>query len=442
MEISIIGSGYVGLVTGACFAELGNNVICADNDAKKIAGLKRGILPIFEPGLEELIKSNCAKKRLIFTSDIKQAVARSEVIFIAVGTPSLPNGEADLTYIEAVARDIARNMKGYRLIVEKSTVPVETGKWVKHTIQTYASARVKFDVASNPEFLREGQAIADFLHPDRIVIGVESKKAAGILTNLYSPLKSPIVVTDIESAELIKHASNSFLAAKISFANALSVICEKVGADVTEVTRGMGLDRRIGPNFLDAGIGYGGSCFPKDLDAFVTIADKLGYDFSFLKAVKEINRQQKDFFLKKIKDALWIIKDKNIGVLGLSFKPNTDDIRSAPSLEIIEELKRSGAKIKAYDPSAMPKAREVITQISFCRDAYEVCRGSDCLLVLTEWDEFKELDFLRVKKLLKRPLLIDGRNVYDPVKMAKLGFTYIGIGRKKKRNSDAVMSCR
>jgi len=432
MNISIIGSGYVGLVTGACFAELGNTVICADNNTKKIASLKKGIVPIYEPGLEELIVTNVRKKRLKFISNIKEAVKSSEVIFLAVGTPSLENGEADLTGIEDVARNIAINMTGYKLIVEKSTVPVETGKWVKHTIEIYNKHKIKFDVASNPEFLKEGQAINDFMHPDRIVIGVESKKARDLLASLYKPLNAPLVVTDIKSAELIKHASNSFLAIKISFINAISRICDKVGADVVEVALGMGLDKRIGKSFLNAGVGYGGSCFPKDLDAFITISEKLGYSFDLLKTVREINQQQKDFFLGKIKEKLWIIKDKTIGILGLSFKPNTDDIRNAPAIDIIESLRLEGAKIKAYDPCCMDKVKVQIKDgIKFCKDSYEVCRDSDCLLIITEWDEFKELDFTKVKRLLKRPLIIDGRNVYDPQAMKKMGFNYVGVGRGK-----------
>jgi len=431
MDISIIGSGYVGLVTGACFAELGNNVICVDNDAGKIARLKKGIIPIFEPGLEEMVLSNVRKKRLKFISSIKEAVKDSQIIFLAVGTPSLENGEADLTGIENVVRNIALNLTDYRLIVEKSTVPVETGKWVRHTIETYIRRRVKFDVASNPEFLKEGQAIGDFMHPDRIVVGVESKRAEELLVNLYKPLNAPIVVTDIKSAELIKHASNSFLATKISFINSISRICDKVGADIIEVARGMGLDKRIGSSFLNAGIGYGGSCFPKDLDAFITISQKLGYDFKLLRAVREVNEQQKDFFLDKIKDKLWIIKDKTIGVLGLSFKPNTDDIRNAPSIGIIRALQAEGAKIKAYDPSAMEKARNELEAVKFCSDPYSAAKDSDCLLIITEWDEFKELDFKKLKKLMKRPLIIDGRNIYDPAILKKAGFACEGIGTAK-----------
>ncbi|MBI4982060.1 MAG: UDP-glucose/GDP-mannose dehydrogenase family protein [Candidatus Omnitrophica bacterium] len=434
MNISIIGSGYVGLVSGTCFAELGNKVICADNDAKKIALLKNGRVPIFEPGLEELIKNNLKKGRLKFSTNIKEAVINSEVIFIAVGTPPLDSGEADLTGIEHVARSIAQNLTGYRLIVEKSTVPVETGERVKHTIATYVKRKIKFDVASNPEFLREGTAINDFMHPDRIVIGVESKKARDILTSLYQPLNAPIVVTNIKSAELIKHASNAFLATKISFINAVSRVCDKVGANVEEVAKGMCLDKRIGRAFLDAGIGYGGSCFPKDLDAFVTISENVGYDFDLLKAARRVNEEQKSFYLKKIKDALWVLKDKNIGILGLSFKPNTDDIRSAPSLDIIKSLLQDGAKVRAYDPQAMLKIKNEINGITLCKDPYEVARHADCLLVVTEWDEFKELDFKRLKKQMRCALIIDGRNIYDPEEMSKFGFKYISIGRPSRKD--------
>jgi len=433
MHISIIGSGYVGLVTGACFAELGNHVVCADNDIKKIACLKKGLIPIYEPGLDELIKSNLKKKRLNFTSSIADAVNAGEIIFITVGTPSLENGEADLTGIENVARKIAKNMSGYRLIVEKSTVPVETGAWVKQTVSAYAEKKHKFDVASNPEFLREGQAINDFMHPDRIVLGVESKKAAELLTALYKPLKAPILITDVKSAELIKHASNSFLATKISFINAVSQVCDKVGADVSKVALGMGLDGRIGKDFLNAGLGYGGSCFPKDVDAFIAISEKLGYEFDLLTAVRNINSRQREFFLEKIKNTLWIIKGKTIAVLGVSFKPNTDDIRSSAAVDIIRAIQKEGAKVRVYDPKAMKKAAGALNKtVTFCNDAYSASKGSDCLLVLTDWDEFKELDFLKIKKLLKRPVILDGRNIYDPQEMRKLGFTYESIGRKSK----------
>jgi UDPglucose 6-dehydrogenase len=424
-----VGTGYVGLTTGACFAELGNKVICVDNNKAKIENLKKGIIPFYEPRLEELVKKNTKRKRLFFSSSIKQGVEKSLVIFIAVGTPSRDNGEADLTAIENVARNIALNMKEYRLIVEKSTVPVETGLWVERTIAANIKARAKFDVASNPEFLREGSAIADFMHPDRIVVGVESKKARDILLDLYRPLNAPILLTDIKSAELIKHASNSFLATKISFINAVSQVCERTGADVAKVAEGMGLDKRIGRQFLNAGAGYGGSCFPKDVDAFINISDKLGYDFDLLKSVKKINQQQKELILKKIHDALWIIKNKTIGILGLSFKPNTDDMRCAPSLDIIAALKKEGAKIKAYDPCALKKAAALLSGVKFAKDIYDLVKGCDCVVVITEWNEFKEADFLRIKKLLKRPLIIDGRNIYEPEKLKKLGFEYISIGR-------------
>ena len=429
MNISIIGSGYVGLVSGACFAELGNQVVCADHDLEKIRDLKQGIIPIYEPGLEELIVNNLKNKRLKFTSSIKEAVKASEVIFIAVGTPALKNGEADLTGIEDVSRSIAQNMDGYRLIVEKSTVPVETCAWIKRTITTYLKKKHKFDLVSNPEFLREGSAINDFTHPNRIVVGVESIKAKQMMTNLYKPLNAPILITNIESAELIKHASNAFLATKISFINAIACICDKVGADVKEVAQGMGLDNRIGRYFLHAGIGYGGSCFPKDLDAFITIAGKSGYDFKILKAVRDANQEQKAFVLQKIKDALWIIKDKTIAVLGLSFKPNTDDLRNSPGIDLINLLLQEGAKIKVYDPKSMQKARKILKNVVFCKDAYQAALGADCLVLTTEWNEFKELDFIKLKKKLKRALIVDGRNIYDSKLLKSLGFSYIGVGR-------------
>ena len=429
MNISIIGSGYVGLVTGACFAELGNKVVCADNDAKKISLLKKGIVPIYEPGLEEMIKLNLKNNRLKFTSSIRAAVKASEVIFIAVGTPALENGEADLTGIENVACSIAENMDDYRLIVEKSTVPVETCSWVKKTIATYVKKGLKFDIVSNPEFLREGSAINDFTHPDRIILGVESIKAKQIMLSLYQPLNRPILVTNIKSAELIKHASNAFLATKISFINAIARICDKVGADVKEVAQGMGLDNRIGRYFLHAGIGYGGSCFPKDLDAFINITEKLGYDFQILKAVRDTNEEQKRFVLQKIKDELWVIKDKTVAILGLAFKPNTDDLRNSPSIDLVNSLIQEGARVRVYDPKAMGKAKEILKDVTFCDDLYQAAKSADCLVVATEWNEFKELDFMRLKKTLKRPLVIDARNIYEPKLLKEMGFTYRGVGR-------------
>lgn len=430
MKISIIGSGYVGLVTGACLAEIGNQVICADNDKDKIKSLQKCLMPIYEPGLKELIKRNLRNKHLRFSSNIEESVRFAEIIFITVGTPSLDNGEADLTGIEKVARNIAKNLKEYKLIVEKSTVPVETGKWVKHTISTYVKNEVEFDVASNPEFLREGQAIDDFMNPDRIVLGVESERARELLVKLYKPFKAPLVVTNIKSAELIKHASNAFLATKISFINAVARVCDKVGADVEEVAQGMGLDKRIGLSFLKPGLGYGGSCFPKDLDAFVHISEKVGYDFDLLKSVRKVNSEQMNFMLKKIKDSLWIIKDKTIAVLGLAFKSDTDDIRNSPAIGLTRALQQEGAKIKVYDPQAIKKAKRELKKIIFCEDVYSAVRGADCLLIATEWDEFRKLDLVRIKKLLKRPLIIDGRNLLDPKVLEKSGFHYVSVGRR------------
>lgn len=432
MNIVVVGCGYVGLVSGACFASLGNRVICVDIDKSKITALKRGTLPIYEPGLEGIVKDAVKAGNLSFSSDLKSAVRKSGVIFIAVGTPPKPNGDADLSFIENVAREVAGAIDGYKLIVEKSTVPVRTGERIRQTITRYSRKSASFDVASNPEFLREGSAVHDFMHPDRIVLGVESKKAKEILTDLYKPLKAPILCTDIKSAEIIKHASNSFLATKISFINAISNICDLAGADIEQVAQGMGLDRRIGKEFLNAGIGFGGFCFPKDLASFVFIADKLGYDFKLLKAVQEINETQKKVFVKKIEEAVWNLSSKTIGILGLSFKPNTDDMRFAPSLDIIADLKAHGARIKVYDPHAAQKAKSVLKGVQFCPDSYSVCRGSDCLVIVTEWNEFKELDLKRVKKLLRQPLIIDGRNMYDPVKMKDLGFRYHSIGRPGK----------
>jgi len=430
MKICIIGSGYVGLVTGACFADLGNNVICVDNNASKIKQLKKSIMPIYEPGLEELVRRNVREGRLSFTNKLREGVKKSEVIFIAVGTPSKGNGEADLTYIENASREIALSMPSYRLIVEKSTVPVNTGEWVEHTINIFNKRKIKFDVASNPEFLKEGSAIEDFMNPDRIVIGVKSKRAAGLLSELYKPLKAPIVVTDIKSAELIKHASNSFLATKISFINSIANICDKVGADVVDVARGMGLDKRISKDFLNAGIGFGGSCFPKDLAAFVHIAEKAGYDFGMLKEVQNVNKHQRKSVIKKIEGMLWNLPKKTVCILGLSFKPGTDDLREAPSLEIIEMLLKEGVHIKVYDPVAMSKARAVLGEsVRFCKDAYQAAKDSDCLLIATEWNEFKEIDFEKIKKIMRQPVVIDGRNIYDPAEMKRLGFKYTGIGR-------------
>jgi UDPglucose 6-dehydrogenase len=429
MKICVVGTGYVGLVTGTCFADLGNDVICVDIDKEKIEKLQRGICSIYEPGLEELVRRNLKEERLSFTTDLEQGIEKSEVIFIAVGTPPKQNGEADLSFVEDVSRKIAQTMKSYRLIVEKSTVPVETGEWVKKTISLHNTQGVDFDVASNPEFLREGSAVSDFLKPERIVIGVESERAKKILLELYEPLGCPILVTDIKSAELIKHASNSFLATKISFINAISIICERVGADIEKVSEGMGMDSRIGRNFLKAGVGFGGFCFPKDLAAFIRIAEKAGYDFGLLREVESINEEQKKNFVKKIESALWVVSGKTIAVLGLAFKPNTDDIRYAPSLDIIRALQAEGAKIKAFDPQAMGKAAKILKEVEFCDDPYEAIKGADAMVIVTEWNEFKELDLKKIKQLLNTSIVIDGRNIYDPKKMKKMGFNYYCIGR-------------
>jgi len=410
-------------------AELGNKVICVDNNEEKIASLKRGEMPIYEPGLEELVKRNVRAGRLSFTTSIKEGVDNSEIIFIAVHTPPKPDGEADLCYVEAVSREVAQTMDNYKVIVEKSTVPVETGKWISRTVKLNNKKDISFDIVSNPEFLREGSAIYDFMHPDRIILGVSSKKAERVMRELYESLDAPIIFTDIESAEIIKHASNSFLAMKISYINSIANICEKVGADIKKVAQGIGYDGRIGGDFLDAGVGFGGACLPKDLQAFIGITQKLGYDFELLKVVEKINHQQRELLVNKVRDAVWNIKDKTIGILGLAFKPNTDDMRNAPSIEIIQMLRREEARIKAYDPVAIPGAREILKEVTYCKDPYETANGCDALVILTEWEEFRKLDLNKIKRLMKAPIMIDGRNIFEPEKMKRLGFIYRGIGR-------------
>ena len=415
MKLTIIGTGYVGLVTGTCFADLGNEVTCVDNDDKKIEALKAGHIPIYEPGLEELVKRNQADGRLTFSSDIGGSIKRSEVVFICVGTPPREDGSADLTAIENVSQEIARNMDSYKLIVEKSTVPVETGEWVKRTVDMFNKEGCDYDVASNPEFLREGSAIEDFMGPDRVVIGVESEKAEKILKELYGPLNTRIVVTNIEGAEIIKHASNSFLATKISFINAVSNICDKVGADVNAVAEGIGLDSRINRYFLNAGVGFGGSCFPKDLKAFIHISGKFGYPFDMLKEVERINERQKKIFIEKAKALLWNLKDKTIAIWGLAFKSDTDDIREAPAISIIKSLVGEGSRIKAFDPEAMDNTRkEIGDMITYSKDPYDAADGADCVMLMTEWNEFKEVDWKRVKEIVRQPAVLDGRNIYDP----------------------------
>ncbi len=442
MNISIIGSGYVGLVTGVCLAEIGHKVICADNDQEKIKKLKSGKVPIYEPGLETLLARNMKRRKILFTTSIKEATQKSTVIFIAVGTPSKPNGEADLTYVENVAREIALNIDSYKLIIEKSTVPAETGKRIERTIRLNLPRKyqrknkvIELDVASNPEFLREGSAIEDFMHPDRVVMGVESKRAEKLLREIYKPLHTHLVVTDINSAEIIKHASNSFLATKISFINSIAQICDRVGADVLKVAEGMGLDKRIGRSFLNVGIGYGGSCFPKDVDAFIRLSEKNGYHFSLLKEVRNVNEEQKASFIRMIEDKLWIIKNKMIGILGLAFKPNTDDMRNAPAIDIIHTLRHEGAVIKAYDPQAMVNAEKILKGVTFCKDPYTLAKGCDCLLVLTEWEEFKKINFQKLRHLMRQTIIFDGRNLFHGDHLEQLGFEYYGIGRGMSKNN-------
>ena len=429
MKLTINGTGYVGLVTGACFAEVGHHVLCVDNDAAKIKLLQSGGIPIYEPGLEELVKRNVAAGRLSFTTSIAEGVQKSDVIFIAVPTPPQPDGSVDLSFIERVARDIAAAMTDYKIIADKSTVPVKTGEKVAETIKRYCPAKVEFDVVSNPEFLREGFAVGDLMKPDRVVIGVRSQRPVAAMREIYTPFNAPIVVTDINSAELIKHASNSFLALKISYINAISAICESAGANVQEVAAGMGLDERIGRRFLNAGIGFGGSCFPKDLSAFIKIAEQIGYDFRLLKEVQRINADQMDWFVKKITDTLWVLKDKKIGVLGLAFKQNTDDVRSSPAIDLCQRLQKEGATLRVHDPKAMDKAKAVLANVTYVDDMNAVAEGCDAIVIATEWDEFKKLDLERAHKSLTHPIMFDGRNLFDRAEMERLGWIYKSVGR-------------
>lgn len=429
-KICVIGTGYVGLVVGTCLAEIGHQVICVDNNKEKIKKLQNNIMPIYEPGLDKLVIKNKQAGRLSFFTKIRQGVENSDVIFVAVHTPTQKSGETNLSYVESVSQEIAKAMNSYKVIVSKSTMPVETGKKIKEIIKAYSSKDVDFDVVSNPEFLREGTAVKDFLYPERIVIGLENKKAEKIMRQMYYPIKAPIIVTNIETAEMIKHASNAFLATKISFINAVANICERVGADVEEIAQVMGLDQRIGKSFLKAGIGFGGSCLPKDIDAFIHISTKNGYNFKLLKRIRQINQLQKENFVKKVKDKLQNLKGKNLAILGLAFKPNTDDMRNAPSVDIINMFIKQGAIIKAYDPIAKESAKQIFKdKITYCSDIYETVQNADALIILTEWDEFKHMDLEKIKKLLKSSKIIDGRNIFDPQKMRKLGFNYSCIGR-------------
>jgi UDPglucose 6-dehydrogenase len=431
MDISIIGSGYVGLVTGACFADVGHNVICVDNDLRKVEALQAGKIPIYEPGLEEVVHRNVSAQRLRFTNSTKEGVDNSQIVFIAVPTPQQPDGSVDLSFIEKVARDIADVLTGYRVIVDKSTVPVKTGEKVRETIKRYNRHGAEFDVVSNPEFLREGCAVADLMKPDRIVIGAQSEHAVDLMKKVYEPFMAPILVTDINSAELIKHAANSFLALKISYINAVSAICEASGADIEKVADGIGMDKRIGRSFLNAGIGYGGSCFPKDIAAFITISDQLGVPFGLLKEVQRINADQKNRFLKAIRETLWVLRDKKIAVWGLAFKPNTDDLRSSVAIDLVADMLKEKAHVTVYDPKAMEKAREVeaIAGAKFADSALEAAEGAEALIIATEWSEFANVDLEEVKKKMTTPIVFDGRNLFDPETMAKLGFHYHSIGR-------------
>ncbi|MFZ3064460.1 MAG: UDP-glucose/GDP-mannose dehydrogenase family protein [Nitrospirota bacterium] len=433
MNICVIGTGYVGLVTGTCFAEFGVNVVCVDKDKNKIDKLNNGAIPIYEPGLEELVKKNVKDGRLSFTTDIDKAINNSLVVFIAVGTPPKDDGSADLSYVEDVARSIARNLNGYKVIVTKSTVPVGTGEKIRKIILEVNKKQENFDIVSNPEFLREGSAIEDFMRPNRVVIGASSERAVEVMKELYRPLyliETPFVITNVESAEMIKYASNAFLATKISFINEIANICERVGADIHAVAKGMGLDHRIGSKFLHPGPGYGGSCFPKDTQAIAQIARENNYTFEVVEAVVNVNKKQKERMIEKIVKMVDELKGKTISILGLSFKPNTDDMRDAPSVDIINGLLKRGAKIKAYDPVAMDEARKIFNDdIKYCKDSYDAAEGSDALVLITEWNQFRSLDMSKIKGLLKSPVIIDLRNVYEPQKMKELGIRYTGVGR-------------
>jgi len=434
MKIGVIGTGYVGLVTAVCLADLGHDVVGTDVVADKIDKASRGISHIYEPGLEELLKANLKKGNLNFTPDLDKAIQSSDVLFVSVNTPQKEDGSADMTFVEGVSRKIADNLNDYKVVVEKSTVPVKTSMWIKKTITSCKKKDVDFDVASNPEFLREGSAVSDFLNPDRIIIGVETEKARDILVKIYEKFKDRILVTNIDTAELIKHASNSYLALKISYINLIADLCEKTDADVNQVAKGMGFDPRIGSQFLRAGLGYGGSCFPKDIRALAKIGEDLGVNMNLLREADRVNLDRIDSFVEKTKKALWILKDKKIAVLGLAFKPETDDIREALSTKIIKKLLDEGSFLRLYDPRAMENMREIFPeeppQISYVKSPYEAVKEANALLIITEWDEFKELDLKKIKEVMDNPIIIDGRNVYDPSEVRELGFEYYSIGRQ------------
>jgi UDPglucose 6-dehydrogenase len=444
MKISVIGAGYVGLTTAACLAQIGHDVFCSESDLEKLQKLQNGVMPLFEPHLEKIIADVRKSGRLTFGST-DQAIDSGKVIFICVGTPPLANGDADLSAIEGLARVIAKRAEGYRLIVEKSTVPVQTGMQLRKHLSVHATNKLDYDVASNPEFLREGSSVEDFLHPDRIVVGVESERAADLLKEIYAPIihqafPCPIhstcpsrkpahfLVTDTNSAELIKHASNSFLAMKISFINMVADLCEAAGADISKVAEGIGMDPRIGASFLQPGIGFGGFCFPKDLQAFVRIADKFGCNFSLLKEVERINQSRIDQIVEKIRKELWVLRGKRISIWGLAFKPNTDDVRFAPSLLIVRRLLAEGAIIQAYDPEAMEKAKKELPDVLYCDDLYAAAKGTDAIVLLTEWEEFRKVDWKRIATLVERHLIVDGRNALPLDEVTSHGFQYIGVG--------------
>ncbi len=434
MKIGVIGTGYVGLVTAVCLADLGHDVVGTDVVADKIDKASRGISHIYEPGLEELLKANLKKGNLSFTPDLDKAIQSSDVLFVSVNTPQKEDGSADMTFVESVSRKIADNLNDYKVVVEKSTVPVKTSMWIKKTITSCKKKDVDFDVASNPEFLREGSAVSDFLNPDRIIIGVETEKAKDILVKIYEKFKDRILVTNIDTAEIIKHASNSYLALKISYINLIAELCEKTDADVNQVAKGMGFDPRIGSQFLRAGLGYGGSCFPKDIRALAKIGEDLGVNMNLLREADRVNLDRIDSFVEKTKKALWILKDKKIAVLGLAFKPETDDIREASSIKIIKKLLDEDSYLRLYDPRAMENMKKIFPekspQISYVKSPYEAVKEANALLILTEWDEFKELDLKKIKEVMDNPVIIDGRNVYDPSEVRELGFEYYSIGRQ------------
>ena len=431
MNICVVGTGYVGLVTGAVFADLGNNVVCVDNISEKIEALGAGHMPIYEPGLEEMVARNVGDGRLRFTIDLHAAVRDSVIVFITVGTPPKESGETDLSAVEAVAREIAAAMERYMVIVNKSTVPVGTGDFVRDVIERHQRRRVPFDVVSNPEFLREGSAIEDTLRPDRIVIGAPNQQVAMSLLELYAPLERPMIITDVPSAEMIKYASNAFLATKISFMNAIANICELAGADVTQVMKGMGLDPRIGPAFLSAGLGYGGSCFPKDAESLVQTAAQLGYDFSLLRAVVDVNRERATHLVEMIDKTMAPLDDRIIAVLGLAFKPNTDDMREARSIEVVSQLVQAGADVRTYGPVAMLNAAKVLPPaVQYCDSPYDAAAGADAAVLVTEWNEFKLLDLERLRDVMRRPVVFDGRNLWQPERMRRLGFEYYSVGRR------------